>query len=113
MKKIVLVCAVALCPLAAASTAHAQYWPSSSYSYYVYPGGGYYNYNVSNWYAAVHAYQSFGYGSVYRSYSYNGPYGNYSWWQNSFAPAYYNYNYPVYQYHHHHPAHRWYYYHRR
>ena len=70
------------------SSASAQY-PSSWYSYNAYPGGGYYNYSVSNGYETVSVYQSASYGSARYSYSYSGLYGSYS--------RYYNYSYPVYQ----------------
>lgn len=96
MKKVVLVFAVALCLFAAASTAHAQYWPSSSYSYNVYPGGGSYNSNVSNGYESVSWHQSAHYGSASVSYNYSGPYGSYYYWyRNTSYPVYY---YPTYYY---------------
>lgn len=105
MKKIVLVFAVALCLLAAASTAHAQFWPSSSYSYNFYPGGGSYNYSVSNGHESVSWHQSANYGSASVSYNYSGPYGNYSWYRNTSYPTYsyyQTYHYPI-------PTYRWYY----
>lgn len=98
MKKMVLVLAAALCLLTAASTAHAQYWPSSSYSYHFYPGGGSYNYSVSNGYESLALYQHANYGSASMPYNYGGPYGSWSW--NYPHPTYYPayYSPPTYQY---------------
>lgn len=109
MKKMVLVFAVALCLFATASTAHAQYWPSSSYSYHFYPGGGSYNYSVSNGYESVSVTQRVGYGSAYYSYDYSGPYGSYSWHRNTSYPV----HYPTYYHYYSYPTHRWHYHYRR
>ncbi|MBI1934235.1 hypothetical protein HYS30_01075, partial [Candidatus Peregrinibacteria bacterium] len=68
--------------------ASAQY-PSYWYNYNVYPGGGFYNYSVSNGYEMVSVHQSASYGSAYSSYSYSSPYGSYSQYRNISYPTYY------------------------
>ncbi len=90
-------------------SAQYYYTPSYSWNYQVYPGGGYYNYSVSNGHETVSVYQSVSYGSAYYSYSYSGPYGSYSQYRNVSYPTYYPqyyYTAPYYRIYHHHHNHR-------